>query len=252
MGAVLFYLWPAVVGACIGSFLNVVVYRLPKGAFWSKARSFCPSCERTLRWTELVPVFSYLFLRGRCKTCRARISPRYPAVEALCAALAVACLLRFGPDWRALVAFGVCAVLLAIALIDHDTMEIPDALVIALVPFAVGAIWLWPEVTLLPRGIGLVTISVPMLVLALVIEGAFGGGDIKLMAVCGVLLGWQGVLLAFLLALVPAGSAAIVLLATKKKERKAQIAFGPYLCAGVAVSLFYGGDIIHWYLGLFL
>lgn len=246
------YLWIALSGACIGSFLNVVVYRLPKGAFWTKARSYCPACERTLKGWELVPILSWLALRGRCRTCKARISPRYPAVEALCAALAVAGVLRFGLEWRALAAFGVCSVLLAVALIDFDTMEIPDSLVLALVPFAVAAVWLWPDVSLLSRGIGLLAVSLPMLILALVIEGAFGGGDVKLMAVCGALLGWQGVLLAFLLALLPGGITGIALLAAGKKDRKAQIAFGPFLCLGVALSLFWGGNIIDWYIGLLL
>jgi leader peptidase (prepilin peptidase)/N-methyltransferase len=251
MGTAYVYFLVCLFGACIGSFLNVVIYRLPKGTFLSKSRSYCPSCGKTLKARDLVPVFSWIFLRGKCRFCAARISPRYPMVEIGCAGLAALALWRYGFTWNSLIAFGASVLALAVALIDHDTMEIPDALVIALIPFAVGAIWAAPEVALWERAVGFVVVSVPMLVLGILIKGAFGGGDVKLMAVCGFLLGWQALLAAFFLALVTGGGLSVYLILSKKAKRGAQIAFGPHLCLGIGVCLFFGQEILRLYLGLF-
>jgi len=150
----------------------------------------------------------------------------------------------------ALIAFGVAVLLLAVALIDMDTMEIPNGLVIALIPLAVLVVWLQPEVTLLSRGIGFLAVSLPMLLITMIIDGAFGGGDIKLMAVCGFLLGWQNTLLAFFIAVMLAGSISFWLILRKKAKTGNHIAFGPYLCLGVVTSLLYGKEIIRWYLNL--
>lgn len=246
------YFWTALFGACIGSFLNVVVYRLPKGSFFAEARSYCPACKEQLGWRELVPVFSFLFQKGRCMHCGARISARYPLVEAASAVLAVISFARFGFDARAPLSFGVMAVLLAVALIDHDTMEIPDSLVLALLTLAVYGVWAFRDISLMERVIGFFVISLPMLLTALVVVGAFGGGDVKLMAACGFLLGWRNTLLAFFIALLFSGGYACWLLATGKAKRGAKLAFGPYLCAGVAAALLWGGEIIRFYLDLFI
>ncbi len=243
--------WLFVFGACIGSFINVVVYRLPKKAFLSKARSYCPACNETIRWFDLFPIVSWIALGGKCRACKARISPRYPLVELFCAALAPGCFWRFGFEWQTLIAFGVAVILLAVALIDLDTMEIPDSLVIALIPFAAGAVWAFSEVPLWERGVGFVTVSVPMLLLSLGIEGAFGGGDIKLMAVCGFLLGWRNTLVAFMIALILGGGRAIYLIFLRRKKRGEHIAFGPALCIGTAAALFFGTDLVRLYLGLY-
>jgi len=229
----------------------VVAYRLPKGTFFADKYSRCPSCGGRLRPRDLTPVFSWLILKGCCRYCPAAISPRYPAVEALCAVLAVLCVLRWGLSLYAVLAFGVLAVLLAVALIDHDTMEIPDSLNIALIPFATAAVWLQGGVSPVSRAIGFFAVSLPMLLLALAISGAFGGGDIKLMAVMGFFLGWQGALLAFFTALLAGGSYAAYLLLSGKAKRGASIAFGPYLCFGSAVSMFAGGQIIGYYVSFF-
>lgn len=246
------YFWLALFGACIGSFINVVIYRLPKGGLFVKARSCCPACDKQLNWLDLIPILGFILLKGRCRYCGTRISPRYPIVEAACALLAIFCFWRFGLDWRLVLSFGVCAILLAIALIDHDTMEIPDGLVLALMPFAVYAIWGWPDISLIERILGIFAVSLPMLLLALLINGAFGGGDIKLMAVCGFLLGWKITLAAFFISLLTGGGYAIFMLASGKGKRGEHMAFAPHLCAGVAAALFFGADMLRLYLGLFM
>jgi len=241
------------IGLCIGSFINVVISRLPiKGAFLGKTRSCCPECGEPIKPYDLIPVLSWLILKGKCRNCGAKISIRYPMVEIACGFIAVASYWRFGPDYATIIAFGVPVVLLAISAIDLKTSEIPDSLVIAVGVFAIAAIWIFPEVGIINRLIGLVVISVPMLIITLIVKGAFGGGDIKLMAACGFLLGWQVTILAFFLALLLGGSYAIFLMLSGRRSRGEHMVFGPAICLGVAVSLFFGNEIISWYLQLFM
>ena len=146
----------------------------------------------------------------------------------------------------------ISGVLVAVGTVDFYTQEIPDIFHLVLAPLAVAALWVFPEVTLGPRLIGVFAVSVPMLGLALVKEGAFGGGDIKLMAVCGFLLGWQQSLFAFFFAVLLGGGTAVYLLAAGKAERGQRMAFGPALCAGVFAAVLWGADAVAWYTGLLL
>ncbi|MCL2350067.1 MAG: prepilin peptidase [Defluviitaleaceae bacterium] len=238
-------------GACFGSFINAAALRYGAKVSFVKGRSACPHCKRVLGWFELVPVAGWFLLGGKCRGCKVRIPVRYVLVEILCAALFGAAYGVFGFSLMTVLAISVAGIMLAISLIDINTTEIPDGLTIALIPFAVAAIWLMPDVGIWARVIGFFAISLPMLLLALFIGGAFGGGDIKLMAVCGFLLGWQGVLLAFFVAVVLGGGWAIWLLLTKRRKKGEAMVFGPALCVGVYASLLFGGDIINWYLGFF-
>jgi leader peptidase (prepilin peptidase)/N-methyltransferase len=236
-----------VLGACLGSFVNAAAQRSVKGESWTRGRSMCPSCGKVLQWFELLPLLSWLLQTGRCRGCKQHIPLRYPLAEALGAGLAALSFLRFGFTWMTPLSLGVCFILLAISLIDYESMEIPNGLVIVLIPLAAAAVWLDPGVTLLQRGIGFFTVSVPLLIAAFVKENAFGGGDIKLMAVCGFLLGWQSVFLAFLIALLTGVCYALAV----KKRKNEPFAFGPFLCFGVVIALLYGNGIISAYLRLF-
>ena len=247
---IILYLLIFVVGLCVGSFVNVLVYRIPNKLDFVRGRSFCPTCGHTLSARDLVPVFSWLCLKGKCRYCGARISPRYCVVELMAGALAVVSALTLGPTWAALLAFAACCVLLAIALIDMDTQEIPDGLVIALAVVAIAAIWGMPGRTLVDRLIGMACVSVPMLVIDLFIPTSFGGGDVKLMAAGGFLLGWRGTLLAMFIALIGGGGYGIWLLSRKKAGRKDHFAFGPFLAAGIVLALFFGDAILGWYMGM--
>lgn len=238
-------------GSMVASFINVVVYRLPRKLDFVRGHSFCPSCNHALGPLDLVPVFSYVFLGGKCRYCKQKISPRYPLVETLGGVLALLALLVFGPGWAALAAFALLAGLLAVAFIDIDTMEIPNGLVLYLLAPAAALVFLLPEVSILSHVIGFFSVSVPLLLIALLVRGGFGGGDIKLMAVCGLAVGWQLNVLAVFIAIVFGGFYGIILLATKKATRKQHFAFGPFLAFGVMVSLLFGKGIIGWYLGTF-
>lgn len=238
-----------VFGCMIGSFLNVVVYRVPIGISVVKGRSFCPNCGKPIAFYDNIPLLSYLWLRGKCRKCGAKIAPRYFFTE-LCGGL-LALLMAWHYDFglQAVVGFVAASILLAITLIDFDTMTIPNGLVIALIVPAAASCFVFLEPSLISRVIGVFVISVPMLILSLVIPGGFGGGDVKLMAVAGFLLGWPCTLLATFIGLVLGGIVGVVKLLKKSEEK--HMAFGPYLSIGILVALLYGGAILEWYLTLF-
>jgi leader peptidase (prepilin peptidase)/N-methyltransferase len=255
-----------VFGAVIGSFLNVLVYRIPRGLDFVRGRSFCPNCEHRLGALDLIPIVSYLALGRKCRYCHKPISPRYMLVEFAGGILAVCSWAAFAlsppllhanaaflgtvaPTVAAILCFAVLCILLVITRIDAETMEIPDGLNIALLVCGVAAIFVAPEVLLVGRLIGLVCVSVPLLVITLIIPGAFGGGDVKLMAAAGFLLGWQSALVATFIGIIIGGAWGIYLMASGKKGAKGHFAFGPALCAGITVALFFGPHLINWYLG---
>ena len=209
-------------GAALFSFMNVVAWRLPRGKNPLTGRSFCPQCGAALTAGDLVPVFSWLFLRGRCRHCRAPIPVRYLLVELL------------------------GGVLLSIALIDAETQLIPNRLNAAVAVLAVLNLLLSPA-RWAGALIGMVCISVPMLLLCLAIPGAFGGGDIKLMAAAGLFLGWQHTLLAMFFGILGGGFYGIYLLAARKADKKDHFAFGPFLCVGIVLALLFGDPVLAWY-----
>ncbi len=245
------YLFVFLFGSCIGSFLNVIVYRVPRSISFVRGRSVCPACGETLKPLDLIPVLSYLLLRGRCRNCGAKIAPRYLLAELFCGGMAVWLFIHYDFTLQALCAFALCALLWTVALIDHDTMTIPNGLVIALIVPAAAAVLLFPRVGLLSRAIGLFAVSVPLWLLTLCIPDCFGGGDIKLMAVCGFALGWQTALLAAFIAVILCGGYALFLLVPRRIGKKAHIAFGPYLALGVAAAFVYGDAMLTGYLSLF-
>lgn len=237
-------------GAVIGSFLNVLIYRLPRKINFVKGFSYCPKCEHRLYPKDLVPIFSWLFLRGKCRYCSEPISPRYMIVELISGVLALS-LYFFYSLPVAVLFFIVGAILLTLTLIDADTQEIPDSLNIAIFLCGIVAIWVVGDVTILSRVIGIFVISVPLLIIAIVISGAFGGGDIKLMAAAGFLLGWQGVIVATFIGIILGGIYGVILLAGRKKGRKEHFAFGPCLAVGIFASLIWGNEMISWYMNFF-
>ena len=235
-------------GLAVGSFLNVLIYRLPLKLSFARGRSFCPSCRASLKWYDMVPVLSWLLLRGRCRTCGCRISPRYPIVELLGGALFALTAWKFGFSLETPLYIVFFCALIVIAFIDTDTMEIPNGGVLIILALAVADIFAG-EPALLSRGIGALCLSLPLLIMA--IFGGVGGGDVKLMFACGALLGWKLTIVAGFLAFVTAAVWALVLLAKHKAGRKSQIPFGMFLAAGTTVSVFAGERLIALYLGLF-
>lgn len=244
----LLYILIFLFGICIGSFLNVVILRVPAGESIVTGPSHCMRCGRRLKWYEMVPVFSFLALRGRCAGCGEKISPQYPLIEAANGLLWVFLFWQFGLCWQALLACLFVSALLALSVIDARTGEIPPGINLFLAVLAVGATALdlsnWPA-----HVIGLFAVSVPLLLVWLFTKGkGVGGGDIKLLATSGLFLGWKLILFAVVAGCVAAVCVHIPRMALKKAGRT--LAFGPYLSFGMFLSLVWGESVINWYLGL--
>lgn len=241
-------------GACIFSFLNVVVDRMPRGESVIKGRSHCTSCGKTLTPWELIPCVSYIALRGRCAGCKAHIPGRDFLVEIFGGAAFVACAVRFGCGTSGILSLEgtvvllYLGILLVVALIDWDTQIIYDRFHIFICILAIAHMYLASDYSLKNHLLAAVIIAGPMLILALIIPGAFGGGDIKLMAASGLFLGTASIVCAMFFGLLTGGLYGAVMLKTGKLGRKDQFAFGPFLAQGLMIATFYGDQIVSWYL----
>lgn len=244
------YIYVFVFGSCVASFMNVVIYRLPLELDFVKGRSFCPKCRETLKPYDMIPVLSWFLLKGKCRFCHESISFRYPVIEFVGGALGVLCFYKYGFDWMTIISFSFSMILLCICMIDYDTMIIPNSLVICCLIVAILSVP-FLDISLMDRVIGFFIISVPLYLMNLIIPDCFGGGDIKLLAACGLLLGWSNLLVGMFIAVLMAGGYAGYLMLTHKIDRKGHIAFGPYICIGGFIALLYGQELLNWYLGLF-
>lgn len=242
-------------GAIIGSFLNVCIARLPDGRSVVRPPSHCPNCQSFLAWYDNVPILSYLVLAGRCRTCRARISPIYPAVEILTGALAMALFLRLGPTLAFAGYFAFAAALIVITFIDLDHQIIPD--VISLPGIAVGLAFslLSPLVTPLDAILGVLVgggllLSIAWLYQAWRGQEGMGGGDVKLLAMIGAFLGWQSIFVTLFVGSVIGSVIGVAVMAYQRADSKLAIPFGPFLACGALVYLFFGDRILAYYFGV--
>jgi leader peptidase (prepilin peptidase) / N-methyltransferase len=241
------------VGLCIGSFLNVCIYRLPEGESVVSPRSRCPECDMAIGWRDNIPVLSYLLLRGRCRGCRTRISPQYPLIELVTALIWVAAALRYGREWQALSVAVFFTLLLGIALTDARSYIIPDefslgglVLGLALSPLA-GGVTLVQSVAGAAVGFGFLFLT-GLLGEWWLKKPAMGGGDIKMMAMVGAFLGPIGAILTiFMGALV----GTIIFLPISLRTQKL-VPFGIFLALGAAVTEAWGDAIMEWYRVTFL
>lgn len=235
-------------GAIIGSFLNVLVYRIPMEIPISNGRSFCPNCNVKIRNDDLIPILSYIRLRGKCRSCNHKISIRYLLVEIFTGFISIVTFYKIGLRTESIIIFIIASILIVVALIDIDTMTIPNKIVMSLIPFVILLIFLQNRMNLYSIVFGFFSVSLPMYILNVFIKDGFGGGDIKLIAICGAMLGWENTLVAVIIAIIIAGSYSSYMLISKKTKLGTRIAFGPYLCAGVYISLLYGDEIISNYI----
>lgn len=244
-------IYVVLIGLTIGSFLNVLIYRLPEKVTVSKGFSRCPDCRHRLFWLDLIPVFSFMFLKGKCRYCKNPISPRYPLVELLNAACYYLIYRLFGMHLQSLLCAVVCSCLIVTAMIDFDHKIILDRfnIIIGLCALVLG--FVTSDITWVERIIGFFAVSVPFLIIVLV-TGGMGEGDVKLIAVCGLLLGWKSILLTVLFASVTAALYGIMLMIKSNAKRKSQIPFGPFIAFSVIICLLFGDRIINWYISLLL
>ena len=241
-----------VLGATIGSFLNVVAVRLPRGESLVHPRSHCPACRAPIPWFDNIPLISFLALRGRCRRCRGPISWRYPLVEAATGALFALAAWRFGWTPRLLLAWVFVAALVAVTAIDLEHQLIPDVITLPGIGAGFLASFVNPAVSWLASFLGIVLAGGLIFVVILVSRGGMGGGDMKLAAMLGAFLGYKMALLAIFSAVILGGLLAGVLMATGLRRRKDPIPFGPFLALGGVLALFAGEEMFRWYVSAFL
>lgn len=243
-------------GLCVGSFLNVVIARLPASKSIVHPGSACPHCGTLIAWYDNLPVLSYLLLGARCRSCKEPISWRYPLVELSSAGLFLLASLQFGWSVQLLSALVLLSLLIVITGIDFDCQIIPD--VLSLPGIALGLLFsLAPgEIGWIDSALGVVVgggVFVAIIAGSVLVLGqpGMGVGDVKLGAMLGAFLGWKLVLLSILLSVLLGGPLSAVLLATGRKGRKDPIPFGPFLALGGAIGLFWGDALLAWYFGQF-
>lgn len=248
-------------GLLVGSFLNVVVWRVPRGESVVRPPSACPGCGNRIRARDNVPVLSWLVLRGRCRDCSGRIPARYPLVEAGTGTAFALVALVTGWSWALPALLWLAAVSIALTLIDLDVHRLPDAIVLPSYPIALGLLALaclgpGGEASWAPLGRALAGCAVLLgvyLVVALVAPGGMGLGDVKLAGVLGLYLGWLGwgaLAVGWFAAFVLGGLFGLVLMASRRAGRRSGIAFGPWMLAGAWVGLAAGPALASSYLGL--
>ena len=238
-----------ILGTILGSFLNVVIYRLPRRLSVVRPASRCPHCQTPIRPYDNIPLLSFLVLRGRCRTCRAPISWRYPLVEAAAGLLLAGLWVHFAPSaaWVPFAADAVFALMLIVVFfIDLDYQIVPNAITYS--GLALGLLLAIPQGRVLPSVLSALGASAFFLLIAILSRGGMGGGDIKLAAMMGAFLSWPAVAVALLLAFTGGAGAGLVLMGLRKRTRKDPIPFGPSLAVGGLIALFAADGLLRWYL----
>lgn len=247
-----------IVGVCLGSFLNVCIYRLPRGESIIAPPSHCTSCGERLKARNLIPVISYIWQRGKCSYCGEKISPRYAIVETVTAVLYMAMFYRFGPGIEFIAMCVLSSVLLVVFFIDLEFGIIPDSIVIFAV--AVGLIF-YIISFFIPMGIygdsnwwnpllGAFLGSLFLLLVAVIgsviykSRDVLGGGDVKVLFPIGLFLGWKLMVTALFLSIVSAGAVCIALIILKKLNRKDTIPFGPFISIGTVITIILGLQLV--------
>lgn len=248
----IFELFVLFFGMAVGSFLNVCIYRLPRSLSLIRPRSMCPNCHAKIAFYDNVPVASYLWLRGRCRHCGTAISLRYPLVELVSGLFAVAIFARYGLSWEALLLYALVAAILVITFIDIDHQIIPDVITYPgivvgfLTSFVLAHITYKESLFGIILGGGILFLVAWGYYLFTKREG-MGGGDIKLLAMIGAFLGWKGVIFTIFVGSAIGTAVGAALALRREQGRRLAIPFGPFLGLGALLFLFFGPQIIGWY-----
>ena len=238
-------------GLALGSFLNVVIARVPAGHSLVYPGSACPGCSAPLMWYDNIPVLSFVVLRGRCRACGMRISWRYPIVEAITAAVLMLAYVAFGLSADFLVACVLLPALVATTAIDLQHQMIPDVITLPGIPVGLLINVATGRLSWFESGIGILVGGGLFVVIIAASRGGMGGGDLKLGAMLGAFLGWKALLFGLFVAIVLGGVIGVLLLVSGRRGRKDAIPFGPFLAAGGAMALFWGERAFSWWMGGF-
>ena len=257
-----YYVFIFILGLVVGSFVNVLIYRVPLHKSIVAPPSSCTSCGERLTVPDLIPVFSYIFLKGRCRHCGERISPRYPLVELLTAAMFVILFTRFGFTVPFIAYAYLMTILAAVFFIDIDHRIIPNGLVLAALaggfaffawncifpdPLVFGDDKWWTPLAGLFPGSGFLLLVAILGSLIYRTEDAMGMGDVKLMAPVGLFLGWRLCITALAVSVLLGGLVSMALILLGIKKRKDTVAFGPFIVAGTFVTMIWGWELTEWF-----
>ncbi|NWF98399.1 MAG: prepilin peptidase [Nitrospirae bacterium] len=255
------YIIVFIFGLLTGSFLNVCIYRIPRNIsiIWPASR--CPSCNVPIKFYDNIPILSYIFLGGKCRYCKNSISFRYPLVEFLNGVSYIIVINKFGIEWHSIFYFIFCSALIVITFIDFDFQIIPDRITLPgiFIGLIAGSLLLpdpFTRISYLGWKSSIIGSSIGFALYSLIAfsgskifkKEAMGGGDIKMMAMVGAVIGWKGVILTTFLGSLTGSVAGIVSMIIHGREKGSLIPFGPFLAFGSIISLFYGQEIVFWYL----
>jgi len=238
-------------GLCIGSFLNVCIYRLPRSRSIVLPNSFCPKCLNSIRFYDNIPLLSYIILKGKCRFCKEKISLRYPMVELMSALMALCVFLRYGATFEAVIYYTLISALLVITFIDLDFQIIPDVISLPGIPLGFLCSFFLPlKFTYSLLGILLGGGSLLIVAWLYEIIAKKGGGDIKLLAMIGAFLGPKGVIFTIFISSVVGSLTGIIFMFYMKKNMKLAVPFGPFLSIGALAYIFFGPELIRWYFNI--
>ncbi len=240
------------VGACVGSFLNVVIYRVPKGESIVRPGSRCGSCGKPVKPWNNIPIVSYILLGGRCAKCGKKYSARYMAVEFITAVLFTACFVKFGLTVDAVIYMALTASLVAVTFIDLDHMIIPDSITLPGIPLGFLSSWFFLPTTPQDAFLAFLIGGGFFYLIAVLVPHGMGGGDIKLVAMLGAFLGLKAVFITIFLGSVIGSIGGGIGIAFAGKGRASKIPFGPYLVAGALIAVFWERELINLYLDIFV
>ena len=242
-----------VIGLCIGSFLNVCIYRLPKGESISFPPSHCQSCGYRLKVKDLVPVFSYIFLKGKCRNCGEKISIQYPIIELTNAVLYLCVYLRYGLSVETIKYSIFASLLLVIGVIDFKTTLVCiETTIFGIITSILFMGYSWYNTKIFPLD-NIIGGAIGFLIIWLIVKltAGMGEGDIDIALVCGLFLGKKGIAITLFFGIILGGLAGVIFLIARKKGKKDEMAFGPYLAMGAFIALMWGEKIFNWYVSTF-
>ncbi|HOO91706.1 MAG TPA: prepilin peptidase [Syntrophales bacterium] len=243
-------IFSAILGAIVGSFLNVCIYRIPSGKSIAFPASHCPTCGHPVKFYDNIPIISYIFLRGKCRNCHERISPIYPAVELLTAVMSFILFRKYGLSFEYLLSFVFTCALIVITFIDLKHQIIPDIITLPGIPlFALAAIFVM-DVSIKDSLIGILIGGGSLYLVALIYQlltkrDGMGGGDIKLLAMLGGFLGWQSLWFIIMASSLIGAVAGISVMIAKGQDSKYAIPFGPFLSIGALAYIFWGNMVMN-------
>lgn len=237
------------IGTIIGSFLGLVIKRLPKQKPLVIARSECDHCNHKLSSFDLIPIVSFLFIKGKCRYCKSSLTFYHPCIEILTGISFLCAYMRFGITFEFIIALILGSILIVIAGIDIDTMMIHNRFQLILLLVGIIVVLLDPR-TMYHHIFGMLCVSVPLFLIALSTQ-AMGGGDVKLLAVSGLILGYPKIFVAFTIACLLGGIYAICIIILRRAKSHRMVPFGPFLAIGIYIAYLYSTQIIQFYLAIY-